>query len=245
MESFIFYESFYEAIKLLPKEEKADAYEAIAEYSLTGVEPINLKGMATVIFTMAKPQIDANNKRRLNGLQGGRPKKATDCFKEEKTMVLKQDETCKVKVFENENLQKPLVLKNESTQKPNDNVNVNENGNNNKKNKTKKIIFDEIEYNDWEKLFAYWVQEKAGTKYTDEGRQYAFGKLKDLSGDDFYVASEAIRHAALNKYQGFFNGNGLFYDIRKCKKDISSSLKSANSSDIRAFLAEVKNEHSI
>lgn len=203
MESFIFYESYYEAIKLLPKEEKADAYEAIAEYSLTGIEPDNLQGMAKVIFTMAKPQIDANNKRRLNGALGGRPKKETEGLEEKK----------------------PLVFENESDKKPNDNVNVNVNDNVNKKNKTKKIIFDEIEFNDWEKLFAYWVQEKAGTKYTAEGREYAFGKLKDLSGDDFYVASEAIRHAALNKYQGFFNSSGFFYDIRKRKKEALQAKK--------------------
>lgn len=113
------------------------------------------------------------------------------------------------------------------------------------KTKPQKIIFDEIEYNDWEKLFAYWVQEKSGTKYTAEGKQYALGKLKDLSGDDFYVASEAIRHAALNKYQGFFNANGLFYDVRKGKKDIAGTPKGASASDIRAFLSEVKNEHTI
>lgn len=221
---------------MLPKEEKADAYEAIAEYSLTGIEPINLQGMAKVIFTMAKPQIDANNKRRLNGSMGGRPKKETDGFEEQKPMVIKNKET-----------EKPLVLENESDKKPNVNVNVNDNVNVNinKKNKTKKIIFDEIEFNDWEKLFDYWVQEKSGTKYTTEGREYAFGKLKDLSGDDFYVAGEAIRHAALNKYQGFFNGNGLFYDIRKSKKEVSGSSKGASTSDIRAFLAEVKDEHSI
>lgn len=216
MESFIFYESYYEAIKLLPKEEKADAYEAIAEYSLTGIEPDNLQGMAKVIFTMAKPQIDANNKRRLNGSSGGRPKKETEGYQEEKPMVI-----------ENEENKKPLVMKNEPEKKPNDNVNVNvnDNVNINKKNKTKKIIFDEIEFNDWETLFAYWVQEKSGTKYTAEGREYAFCKLKDLSGDDFYVASEAIRHAALNKYQGFFNSSGFFYDIRKRKKEALQAKK--------------------
>lgn len=234
MESFIFYESFYEAIKLLPKEEKADAYEAIAEYSLSGVEPINLQGMAKVVFTMAKPQIDANIKRRLNGLMGGRPKKENDGFGGLKPMV-----------SENKGTQKPLVSENELDKKPNDNLNGNVNVNINKNNKTKKIIFDEIEFNNWEKLFDYWVQEKSGTKYTSEGREYAFGKLKDLSGGDFYVAGEAIRHAALNKYQGFFNGNGLFYDIRKSKKEVSTVPKGASSSDIRAFLAEVKNEHSI
>lgn len=79
----------------------------------------------------------------------------------------------------------------------------------------KKIIFDEIEDGDWEKLFAYWVQEKAGTKYTPENRKYMLEKLKQLSDNDFLVALEAIKHAAANKYQGFFNSRGLFYDLRK------------------------------
>lgn len=81
--------------------------------------------------------------------------------------------------------------------------------------KSAKILFDKVETDDWEKLFAYWVQEKAGTKYTQEGREYAFSKLKELSGNDFYVASCAIQHAAAQKYQGFFGSDGLFYDVRK------------------------------
>ena len=130
MESFIFYESFYAAIKLLPKEEKADAYEAIAEYSLKGIEPSDLQGMAKVIFTMAKPQIDANTKRRLNGFLGGRPKKETDGCGHEKPVVC-----------ENEDSEKPMVMKTVSGEKPKSNANVNVNVNNkgSKKKITKKI----------------------------------------------------------------------------------------------------------
>ena len=72
-ESFIFYRSFYEAIKDLPRDVQGEIYTAIMEYSLNGNEPDDLKPIARSIFTLMKPQIDRNNKRYENGKQGGRP----------------------------------------------------------------------------------------------------------------------------------------------------------------------------
>lgn len=69
----IFYKSFQKAIKTLPKREQLKALWAIIDYALDGVEPENL-GSAECAFILAKPQIDANNKRRENGKKGGRPK---------------------------------------------------------------------------------------------------------------------------------------------------------------------------
>ncbi|MFV0325956.1 MAG: DUF6291 domain-containing protein [Bacteroides xylanisolvens] len=73
-ESFIFYRSFYEAIKDLPRDIQGEIYTAIMEYSLYGKETDNLKPVARSIFTLIKPQIDVNNKRYDNGKKGGRPK---------------------------------------------------------------------------------------------------------------------------------------------------------------------------
>lgn len=67
-DSMIFYRSFYEAIKQLPKEEQADIYDAIFKYGLDFQEP-ELSGVAKTIYTLIKPQIDANIKRYQNGLQ--------------------------------------------------------------------------------------------------------------------------------------------------------------------------------
>lgn len=73
-ESFIFYRSFYDAIKDLPRDVQGEIYTAIMEYSLYGKETESLKPIARSVFTLMKPQIDVNNKRFENGRKGGRPK---------------------------------------------------------------------------------------------------------------------------------------------------------------------------
>lgn len=67
-DSFVFYRSFYEAIKELPKEQQAEVYHAVMEYSLN-FNVIELSGIPHAIFTLIKPQIEANHKRYLNGLK--------------------------------------------------------------------------------------------------------------------------------------------------------------------------------
>ena len=64
-DSVIFYRSFYEAIDELPLDLQAKVYKAIFEYSLNYNE-IVLEGIAKTIFTLIKPQIEANNKRFEN-----------------------------------------------------------------------------------------------------------------------------------------------------------------------------------
>ena len=69
----VFYRSFASAIKKLPDEFQLSALWAIIDYGIDGKEPSD-NGIAEAIFSMAKPQIDANNKRYNNGLKGGRLK---------------------------------------------------------------------------------------------------------------------------------------------------------------------------
>lgn len=105
-DSFIFYRSFYEAIKDLPRDIQGEIYTAIMEYSLYGKETDNLKPVARSIFTLIKPQIDVNNKRFDNGCKGGRPLKK-------------------------ETKEKPSNNQKETKEKPNKNYNVNDNNNDN------------------------------------------------------------------------------------------------------------------
>jgi len=70
----LFYKSFDEAISMLSDDEQLRAYRAIIKYGLYGEEP-ELEGVAGAVFLLAKPQIDANNRRYENGKRGGRPKK--------------------------------------------------------------------------------------------------------------------------------------------------------------------------
>lgn len=103
-DSFIMYRSFYEAITDLTKEQQADVWRAICEYSLNFQE-IELDGIAKTIFKLIKPQLDANNKRYENGTK---PKNKQEKSKTE----AKQKQS-------------------ESELEANNNVNVNENNNEN------------------------------------------------------------------------------------------------------------------
>ena len=117
-DSMVFYSSFAEAIKLMPKEQQLEALWAIIDYGLDDTAPDqNANAMAKVIFQMAKPQIDANVKRKANGMMGGRPK--NNGCEDEKPMVIES---------ENHRLE---------TEKPN--VNVNDNVNDTKENTLKSV----------------------------------------------------------------------------------------------------------
>ena len=61
-DSVVFYRSFYEAIRMLPPEQFKASALAILEYGLDGKEP-DTDGIERTVFCMAKPQIDANNRR--------------------------------------------------------------------------------------------------------------------------------------------------------------------------------------
>lgn len=67
-DSFIFYRSFYEAIKEVPAEAQLQIYKAISIYALEQ-EEIELSGIAKAIFSLVKPQLDANYKKYENGKQ--------------------------------------------------------------------------------------------------------------------------------------------------------------------------------
>lgn len=66
-DSTIIYRSFYEAIVGLPAENQAEVWQAIFEYSLNFKE-LDLKGLSKTIFTLIKPQLDANIKRYKSGI---------------------------------------------------------------------------------------------------------------------------------------------------------------------------------
>ena len=113
MDSFIFYRSFFEATECLSPNDQRKVLVAICNYALNG-EVSQLSGAALAVFTVIKPNIDANNERRHNGGKGGRPSK--------KPMVIETETNGYEKT-------KPMVFKNDENKKPNVNVNVNVNDN--------------------------------------------------------------------------------------------------------------------
>lgn len=112
-DSFIFYRSFYEAIKELSDKETAECMRAICEYALDGKDIVVKGKTAKIVMALIKPQLSANNKRYENGSKGGRPKKETNGFAETETNGY-------------------------SPEKPNENVNVNVNENVNEEKETSK-----------------------------------------------------------------------------------------------------------
>ena len=71
-DSVVFYRSFYEAVKNLPPEEFKESMQAILNYSFDGKPPDTQGSIAHTVFTLVKPQIDANNQRYENGKKGGK-----------------------------------------------------------------------------------------------------------------------------------------------------------------------------
>lgn len=63
-DSFVFYKSFYEAIRMLPAENQLELYNAIAQYSLDRIEPNILDKTASAIFTLVKHIIDNSQNNR-------------------------------------------------------------------------------------------------------------------------------------------------------------------------------------
>jgi hypothetical protein len=117
-ESIVFYESFYEAIDSLPKDQQADCYRAIMRYGLYGEEP-EPGNLGYTMWLAFRKQIDVNQKRFENSKK--RKKKDAD-----------QSET-KTESNNDQNATKaePKCDQSETKHLPNVNVNVNENVNDN------------------------------------------------------------------------------------------------------------------
>ena len=131
-ETMVLYVSHYEAIKTLPEKEQLDTLKSIIEYSLYGIIP-DLSGIPNLIFTMARPNIDASNKRReasrANGVKGGPHGEKGGRPKSKETPTITPNETPRITPDEpqTEPLEKPQT---KPLAKPlNVNVNVKENVN--------------------------------------------------------------------------------------------------------------------
>ncbi len=126
-DSFIFYRSFAEALEELPAEQYKAIMVAITKKALND-EEVELKGIEKVIFTLIKPQLEANNVRFNNGVKGaefgklgGRPRKEKEV--KENIGVIDKNPVGDIK-------ENPTGVIDKNPKKtPNVNVNVNENVN--------------------------------------------------------------------------------------------------------------------
>lgn len=188
-DSFIFYRSFYEAINDLPEKSQLKVYKAICEMSLN-FDEIDLSGLSLTIFKLIKPQLEANNKRYINGSKGGAPKGNQNATKGQP-----------------ENNQKTTKKQPNNNVNENDNENVNDNINTSSSNNN---IYSYLETNlgrtlngaeielatmwaneyDWKKI-EYAIKETLmaranNLKYTDA----ILRNIKDKSNDELYSKSK-------------------------------------------------------
>ena len=189
-DSFIFYRSFYEAINDLPEKSQLKVYKAICEMSLN-FDEIDLSGLSLTIFKLIKPQLEANNKRYINGSKGGAPKgnqNATKRQSKHNQKTTKKQPNNNVNENENEN----------ENVNVNDNINTSSSSNNNiysylETNLGRTLNGAEIELAtawaneyDWEKI-EYAIKETLmaranNLKYTDA----ILRNIKDKSNDELY-----------------------------------------------------------
>ena len=72
-DSFIFYRSFWSAIKVQSKEIQQEVLQCVIEYALEGKLPQDAGPITLSMFALMRPVIDRNNTRFANGKKGGRP----------------------------------------------------------------------------------------------------------------------------------------------------------------------------
>ncbi|MFR9611767.1 MAG: DUF6291 domain-containing protein [Rikenellaceae bacterium] len=82
-ESFIFYESFFQAIDKMEIADQLPIYKAITEYALYR-KPPDLEGMGAVVWALIQPNLDANWRKWENGRKGGAPKGNANAIKQPK-----------------------------------------------------------------------------------------------------------------------------------------------------------------
>ena len=92
-DSFVFYSSYADAILQIDSaESQIKVLKAIWDFAFKEIEPLegSLNTIESIIFSMAKPTIEASKRNYENGLKGGRPRK-TPLKTPLKTPVLTND----------------------------------------------------------------------------------------------------------------------------------------------------------
>ena len=201
-ESFIFYRSFFEAIKSLDDRKRLKMFDLIANYALNSEEIDTKYEICAQLFALIKPQILANNKRYSDGQKGGRPRKEkTSGFENKKTSGCSEKKPNEnVNVNENENV----------------NVNVNVNGETKKTdayiNPTKSFFISE-----YQKIFNTkpYLSNSDCIRLTELSSEYpeireiiptAISRLKKISFDDINFKPTASWLLRSNNFERVMNG---------------------------------------
>jgi hypothetical protein len=190
---------------------------------------MELSGLDRTVFTLVKPQLEANLKRYENG---NKPKQKQN--RSETEAKPKQDES-KVEANKNDNVN------------DNQNVNVNENGNENKNKKVNKISSsssDEVNTNDFLEDYNDFLQKKtgvteqfsvAGRKALKTMREYfrslVLQKTPTLTGQELETQTlESFKFVLhhYDKWDPFHKGQLKLEQINSNLINIINSIKNGN-----------------
>ena len=206
-DSFIFYRSFYESINHLPEDQQLQIYKAIASYSLDFKE-VNLKGISNAIFTLIKPQLEANKKRYLNGIKG-----AKHGVKGGKPKTPNKPQT------------NPKLT-------PNVNVNVNPNVECKLINENKNIILPNfIKDNLWSEFLA--MRKKLKAPNTEMALNRILKKLKAFEQQNIGNGTLAIENSIENGWKGVFEPKMTRFNKNNSNDSFNAVLKEIKSEQFK------------
>lgn len=98
-ESFTYYKSFFEGLKPLDDGTYRRLSDALIKYALYDESP-DLEGLEMTVFQSWKANIDASNRRKDNGKNGGRPKTEINRTETEKNRTITENNRTKPKITE-------------------------------------------------------------------------------------------------------------------------------------------------
>ena len=233
--SFVFYKSFFDAIEELPEEHQLEAYRSIMMLALFGIDE-KPSGLASIVYIMAKPQIEANYEKYENGKKGGAPKGNKNAKRKQldETMENNQKQPKQPLVVLENNLKQPQVEFQNNQKQPNVNVNVidivNDNDNVNVndnvaacfiKNNDEEITGAVLEYSRSESLrkalFSYVDMRKQMGVYTIDSFIQTLKRLDSLATDD-KVKEEILMESVRNSWKDI-------YELKNKTKKESKEVK--------------------
>ena len=123
-DNVIFWQDWDEAIRSLPEQEQGEAYRAVMDYALRDVTYTGKNAGIKMLLTFLTPRIDAQNEKyekvcernRINGRNGGRPRKPTETqenplgFSETQENPIKEQGTKDIR--NNDNIEKRSITSN-------------------------------------------------------------------------------------------------------------------------------------
>ena len=201
-DSFIFYRSFYEAINHLPEDQQLQIYKAISSYSLD-FKDVNLEGIPNAIFTLIKPQLEANRKRYLNGI--------------------KEKKISKTEAKQKQNGSKPEANKN---------VNLNVNGECKLINENKNIILPNfIKDNLWSEFLA--MRKKLKAPNTEMALNRILKKLKAFEQQNIGNGTLAIENSIENGWKGVFEPKATRFNKNNSNNSFDAVFKEIESEQFK------------